>query len=98
MHASREVLPASLVLPVGHALHETAAMEAENDPGEHFVQVVEPNAEVTVPGSHGVHMVLVEWPYVPAWQGAHCPDDVAPVVIEYEPAAHSWHSPDAEIE
>jgi len=43
-------------------------------------------------------MVLVEWPYVPAWQGTHCPDDVAPVAMEYEPAAHSWHSPEAGIE
>ena len=43
-------------------------------------------------------MVLVEWPYVPAWQGTHCPDDVTPVAMEYEPAAHSWHSPEAGIE
>ena len=55
VHPSRDVLPAALVFPVGQAVHETVPILSENEPGSHFWQVADPNAEATVPGSHREH-------------------------------------------
>jgi len=89
VHPSRDTLPAALVFPVGQDVHATVPGLSEKEPGSHFWQVAEPNAEDTVPGSHLVHPEAPADEKVPAKQSEHVATEVAPSTAEDVPPAQT---------
>ena len=80
--------------PVSHGAQreDSEAPQIEEEvPAGHDVQVAEAHETAYFPASHGVHMVLLECPYVPASQDKHVADDVDPDDMENFPATHMVH-------
>ena len=70
-------------------MHATVPGLSEKEPGSHFWQVAEPNAEDTVPGSHLVHPEAPADEKVPAKQSEHVATEVAPSTAEDVPPAQA---------